>query len=166
MQKPKDAIILLYNSVYRGIMQYYRFANNFNNLSSKVHFILKESCARLLSAKFKTITQAKVFAEYGKDMRGKGKHGFAKVMLGINTAAFKVTTKDVALRFHAKSISKASLEGLTCAICDSDYRVEMHHIRMMKDLNPKANKVDKIMALKNRKQLPLCRECHLEHHRK
>jgi sulfur transfer complex TusBCD TusB component (DsrH family) len=166
MQESKDAIILLYNSVYRGIMNYYRFADNFNNLSAKVHFILKESCARLLTAKFSAKTQANIFARFGKNLKGNDKHGFCQIILGINTAAFNVKTDDIHLRVNAKGISKASLEGLTCAICDSNYRVEMHHVRMMKDLNPKASAVDKIMAKKNRKQIPLCRECHMEHHKK
>lgn len=166
MQEPKDAIILLYNSVYRGIIQYYRFTDNFNNLSSKVHYILKNSCARLITAKFKAKTQGEIYAKLGKNLKGKDKHGFINRTLGINTAAFNVKTNDILLRLQAKGISKASLEGLSCAICESDYRVEMHHVRMMKDLNPKANKVDKIIALKNRKQIPLCRECHMEYHRK
>lgn len=78
MSESKDAIILLYNSVYRGITQYYRFADNFNRLSSKVHYVLKQSCARLLAAKYKAGTQAKIFAKYGKNLKGKDKHGFAK----------------------------------------------------------------------------------------
>lgn len=166
MSESKDAIILLYNSVYRGIVQYYRFADNFNGLSSKVHYVLKESCARLLAAKFKAGTQAKVYATYGKSLKGKDKHGFAKMILGINTAAFNVKTDDISLRFNAKGISKASLENLKCSVCDSDYRVEMHYVRMMKDLNPKISIVDKIMVRKNRKQIPLCRKCHMEHHRR
>lgn len=164
MHESKDAIILLYNSVYRGIINYYRFADNFNNLSAKIHYVLKESCSRLLAAKFSTKTQAKIFAEYGKDLKGRDKHGFAKIVLGINTAAFNVKTDDINLRVNAKGISKASLEGLNCAVCDSKYRVEMHHVRMMKDLNPKARYVDKIMAEIRRKQIPLCRECHMEYH--
>jgi nicotine oxidoreductase len=164
MREPKDAIILLYNSVYRGIMNYYRFADNFNKLSSKVHYILKESCVRLLTAKFTLKTQAKTYAKYGKSLKGKDKHSFIKVILGINTAAFNTKTNDILLRVNAGGISTATLEGLVCSLCDSDYRVEMHHVRMMKDLNPKANKVDKIMARKNRKQIPLCRACHMKHH--
>ena len=120
MQEPKDAIILLYNSVYRGIIQYYRFADNFNNLSTKVHYILKNSCARLLTAKFKAKTQGKIYTKYGKYLKGKDKHGFINKVLGINTAAFNVKTDEVLLRSHARGISKASLEGLTCSACDSD----------------------------------------------
>ena len=98
MQEDKDAIILLYNSVYRGIINYYRFSDNFNDLSSKIHFILKESCARLLAAKFNMNSQAKIYEEYGKNLKGKDKQGFTPIILGINTAAFNVKIEDVNLK--------------------------------------------------------------------
>jgi len=157
MQESKDSIILLYNSVYRGIIQYYRFVDNFNDLSSKVHYILKSSCVKLLAAKYSAKTSSKIYSTFGKNLKGKDKHSFIKLILGINTGAFNVKRDDVLLRSWAKGISTASLEKLSCSICDSDYRVEMHHVRMMKDLNPKANAIDKIMAKRNRKQIPLCR---------
>jgi hypothetical protein len=166
MQEEKDAIIVLYNSVYRGIINYYRFVDNFNDLSAKVHYILKNSCAKLLTAKFKAKSQSNIYKAYGKEMKGKGKHAFVKITLGINNAAFNIKVDDVNLRVNAKGISKASLENLACSVCNSDHRVEMHHIRMLKDLNPKANYIDKIMAEKRRKQIPLCRECHMNHHNK
>ena len=64
---------------------------------------------------------------------------------------------------YAETLSKASLSNLKCAVCDSYYRVEMHHIRRLKDLNPKLNKVEALMAKKRRKQIPLCRACHMKH---
>jgi hypothetical protein len=42
----------------------------------------------------------------------------------------------------------------------------MHHIRKLSDLNPKLSEIDRIMIKKRRKQIPLCRPCHMEHHRK
>lgn len=52
-------------------------------------------------------------------------------------------------------------------MCGSEYRVEMHHVRFLKDLNPNLkNALDKLMASRKRKQIPLCRECHMEKHRK
>lgn len=154
MQETKDAIILLYNSVYRGIINYYRFADNFNDLSSKIHYILKESCVRLLAAKFSTHSQTKIYIKFGKDLKGNDRHGFARIVLGINTAAFNVKTDDINLRVNAKGISKTSLEGLSCVTCGSSYRVEMHHVRMMNDLNPKLGLVDKIMVKKTESRSP------------
>ena len=166
MKNEKDEIILLYNSVYRGIMNYYRFVHNFNELSSWVHFILKASCAKLLAAKFSMKSQAKVFDKYGKDLKGDNKHGFVKASYGTKLSAFNTNTNDILLRVNAQGISKASLENLVCSVCESEYRVEMHHVRMMKDLNPKARFIDRLMAKKNRKQIALCRSCHMEHHKK
>lgn len=135
MSEEKDAIVLLYNSVYRGIINYYRFADNFNDMSSKIHYILKNSCARLLAAKYK-LSQAKVYAKFGKDLKGADKHAFIGITLGVRTNAFSSKTQDTLFRFNAEGISKASLDDLSCAVCESKYRVEMHHVRMMKDLDP------------------------------
>jgi hypothetical protein len=165
MQESKDAIMLLYNSVYRGIVQYYRFVDNFNDLSSKIYYILKSSCAKLLTAKFSAKYQANIYKKYGRNLKGKDKHGFAKIVLGIKLVGFRIRTDDVPLRIYSAGISKASLEGLTCTACGSEYSVEMHHVRQLSDLNPKAYHIDKIMAKKKRKQIPLCRQCHMEHHR-
>lgn len=66
---------------------------------------------------------------------------------------------------YASGISNASLDGLTCSKCDSDVQVEMHHVRKLSDLNPKLSEIDKIMAAKLRKQIPLCRICHMKYHK-
>lgn len=111
-------------------------------------------------------SQAKVFDKYGKDLKGDNKHGFVKASYGTKLSAFNTNTNDILLRVNAQGISKASLENLVCSVCESEYRVEMHHVRMMKDLNPKARFIDRLMARKNRKQIALCRSCHMEHHKK
>jgi len=40
----------------------------------------------------------------------------------------------------------------------------MHHVRHMKDLNPKLSAMDKLKVKSNRKQIPLCRSCHKAKH--
>lgn len=62
--------------------------------------------------------------------------------------------------------TNATLEYLRCKNCDSDYRVEFHHIRAMKDLNPKISNMDRLMVKANRKRIPLCIACHMMKHRK
>lgn len=160
----KDEIILLYNSVYRGITNYYSFANNLNQLSSRVRFILLSSCAKTLAAKFTLGTQAAVFKKFGKNLKGNDKHPFAEAVYGIKPWNFRINLSVPLLKLYAKGISKANLDNLVCAKCESNYRVEMHHIRMLKDLNPKLNMIDATMAKRRRKQIPLCRQCHMEYH--
>jgi len=66
--------------------------------------------------------------------------------------------------YGTKSIT--TLDNLICINCKSDYKVEMHHIRAMKDLNPKISYFDKLMVKAKRKQIALCRECHMKLHYK
>jgi hypothetical protein len=40
----------------------------------------------------------------------------------------------------------------------------MHHIRHIRTINPKLNPFDQLAARINRKQIPLCRECHRKVH--
>jgi hypothetical protein len=50
-----------------------------------------------------------------------------------------------------------------CFICKSNIRVEMHHIRHLKDVKDKPTLI-KIMSQINRKVLPLCKQCHVKVH--
>ncbi len=137
----KDTIITLYNSVYRGYINYYSFAENLNRVSSWLHFVLKTSCAKLLASKFKLETQKKVFIKYGSDLKGEDRIGFVQAVYGMDAWDFKIKNREIIPTLYAETLSKASLQNLKCAVCESEYRVEMHHIRMMKDLNPKLNKI-------------------------
>jgi group II intron reverse transcriptase/maturase len=175
LHNSKDQIISLYNSVYRGYLNYYSFAMNKNQLSSYLHFVLKTSCAKLLAAKFTLDTQNKVHLEFGKDLKGKDKIGFIVAEYGLTPWDFKtpsvtrsprnkISESGILNTLYAETTSVASLENLSCSNCGSKYRVEMHHVKYLKDLNPKLSKIDALMAKRRRKQLPLCRECHLSHH--
>jgi hypothetical protein len=64
-----------------------------------------------------------------------------------------------------KEKSLATLNNLSSSKCDSIYRVEIHHVRALKDLNPKIKGIDKLIINANRKQIPLCRVCHMEKHK-
>lgn len=109
------------------------------------------------------LTKSKVFAKFAGNLKGEDKISFVEAVYGMDGWDFKVNSKETIPTMYAETMSKASLHNLKCAVCDSDYRVEMHHIRMMKDLNPRLNKID-LMAKRNRKQIPLCRKCHLTYH--
>ena len=71
-----DQIIHLYNSVMRGFLNYYSFAHNYSRLVSLLNHILKQSAAKLLAAKFKLGTRAKVFAKFGLNLTSPKKISF------------------------------------------------------------------------------------------
>jgi nicotine oxidoreductase len=158
-----DQIIHQYNSVMRGYLNYYSFVHNYGRLASFVEFILKQSCSKLLATKFTLKTMAQVYKKFGGKMTGpKGINLFKpsyKITLKFLTSASPV----IGAMFQEKST--ATLDNLQCKICGSDYRVELHHIRAMKDLNPKISYMDRMMVRINRKRIPLCRTCHMLKHR-
>lgn len=163
-------IIGLYNSVVRGYLNYYSFVHNYGPLVSQIMRILKVSCAKLLAAKFSMDSTRKVYQKYGRYLTAVNEEKKERPMSFIKpsytaTHRFMKNSNPNISAVNIVKISQATLEGLSCQSCGSKTQVEMHHIRMMKDLNPKANKVDQIMARRNRKQIPLCRKCHIERHR-
>src|SRR5215469_9565047 len=131
-----DQIIYLYNSVYRGISNYYSFVHNYNKLISLLTYTLKSSCAKLLAAKFTLKTQAKVYKKFGPQLKSPKGLEFIKPKYGVSLK-FNTKIDDNINGLFVKEKSLTTLENLSCKNCGSKYRVEMHHIRMMKDLNPK-----------------------------
>jgi hypothetical protein len=51
-----------------------------------------------------------------------------------------------------------------CRICQSTNIVEMHHVKHVRKDGVHYGGFRKEMALLNRKQIPLCRECHMKVH--
>jgi len=160
----KDQIIHMYNSILRGYINYYFHVYNYGKLVSLVRWILWFSCARLLAAKYST-NVAKIVKKYGLTFQGKDKVGLLKPAYSNKPGLFikRLSSPLISLNVESKSI--ASLYKLSCTLCQSTYRVEMHHVKMMKDLNPQAKLTDKMMTKSNRKQIALCRKCHMEHHK-
>jgi hypothetical protein len=62
----------------------------------------------------------------------------------------------------AKTISS---QGAPCAVCGSYEDIQMHHVRALKDIAKSTNAIHKYMIAIERKQIPVCREHHLELHR-
>lgn len=165
-------IITLYNSVLRGLINYYGFVNNYGKLAGYIYMTLKFSCAKLLAAKYKIRSMKKVFDKFGTNLtihntNAKGKmsiYSFYKPTWKINTNRYLINSNPIINTSYAENISLAKLDKLSCKICGSNFKVEQHHIRKMKDLNPKLSLVDRLMVKANRKQIPLCRECHMKLH--
>lgn len=162
-------IIHLYNSVFRGYLNYYNFAHNYPRVVSRLNLILRQSCAKLLATKYSLGTMSKAFNKFGRNLSVTQITNSKKKVHSFLEPSYKITLRFLTnntpiIKALYGSISIASLDNLVCSICKSDYRVEMHHVRFMKDLNPKLGEIDKLMVRANRKQIPLCRECHMNYH--
>lgn len=84
MHQSRETIISLYNGVLRGYLNYYSFAHNYNHIAASLTHLLKESCAKLLAAKFTLRRQSSAFKKFGQDLSDGGKTAFLKPDLKLN----------------------------------------------------------------------------------
>jgi group II intron reverse transcriptase/maturase len=169
-------IVKLFYQIWLGIKAYYSFADNFCNLGI-IFYILKFSCVLTLALKLKLKTANKVFAKFGKEITirdGKGQI----------LASFKYRSLAKTRKFLKSDISKlnpmARLERLAnatfrtkdvldnpCIICGATENIEMHHVRKIRNSSRaiKSDFLTSMMSRMNRKQVPICRPCHIDYHK-
>ena len=170
-------IITLANSIIRGYENYYSFVLNKGQLCSYIYYIIKDTVLRTLASKLSLGTRAKVIKKFGPDIslfdlnkRDKDKKPtlvtkLYKPSYQLNLWDFKSKVLDTNIKaLFASDLSLAKLDNLPCAVCGSTYKIEMHHIRAMKDIKHKKGTLNYLMAKRYRKQIPVCRDCHMAHH--
>jgi group II intron reverse transcriptase/maturase len=160
-------ILRYYNSVIRGVLNYYSFANNRKSLGSFIHG-LKLSCARTLALKYKLRHASKIYRKFGPKL--KSPDGSVELYIPSTFKAIKKFSynvpipEDVILSNWNNKLTKSNLFK-PCVICGSIDQIQMHHVREIKDLKSKAgrktlNFFTLQMAAINRKQVPLCSAHH------
>jgi group II intron reverse transcriptase/maturase len=168
-------IIRRYNTVLNGVLNYYSFANNFGAMS-RVQYILLYSAAKTLSHRHKMSSVGMVFKKYGKNLtvRTRGDDGKMRSVsfqrresFAVKPNDFKVAVMDLesALRTASWQVRTKSNLGRVCAICGSQNRVQMHHVRHIRKVGEKVVGFTKLMAKLNRKQIPACEPCHHRIHK-
>ena len=165
-------IINHYRSVERGIMGYYSLANNYGRLAARVHFILKYSCVLTIASKMKLKTKKKVFKKYGKYLSILDDEG--KVIAYYPTIDYKRPKKSLtALKKFNKDFieeidsrvqrGRGDLKG-PCIVCGSNVNIEVHHVRSLRKRPRKGDFLHDMMCKMNRKQVPICKSCHMDVH--
>lgn len=177
-------IITGYNEILNGLINYYEPANNSESLR-RIQYILKFSCLKTLAHKHKCSTK-KIFKKYGV---GSGRTRTITIPLTVpsNKDDTKRSSKTVNVTlnvrpriktkpwntnelpakdpfdFHLRLYTKSKLLNTHCCICAETETVEMHHIRHVRKAKVGTG-FDKILGIINRKQIPVCRECHMKIH--
>jgi hypothetical protein len=118
---------------------------------------------------------AKVFGKFGKDLgydvNKDNRISFIDITYtkAINIAKAVIVNQDplqnIEKIWNAK-FTRSNL-GAPCVICGSTDKVEMHHVRQIRDMKNPNNKLDfytRQMAAINRKQVPLCSDHHIRLH--
>lgn len=177
-------IVTQYQSVYRGVVNFYRMAHNLRDVSH-LHGIMQHSLTRTLAAKLR-ISVPEVYRRYRVEILGEdgirrlgfevrvareGKPPLIARWGGISLAWNIDTTLDdrfVAFRFANTTEIVQRLLADKCELCGSRDRIQVHHIRALKDLKRKG-RPDKplwvtVMAARRRKTLVVCHQCHVDIH--
>ena len=176
------SIVSQYQAEFRGIANYYRRAHNLGALNH-LRWVMELSLAKTLAAKLK-ISVAQVFKRYKTTIqteRGPRKVLMVKqerpgkdplvtywggVSLARDNTATLVDNHPPLINGRAELVQ--SLLADACELCGSTVKVQVHHIRAVKDLRKpgraKGSAWVEMMAARQRKTLVVCASCHADIH--
>ena len=176
------SIVEQYQAEFRGVVNYYRRATNLGALSH-LRWAMEMSLAKTLAAKLK-ISVSQVFKRYKTTIQTD--KGPRKVLLmkeprsgqpplvmywgGVSLArdntATLIDTQAPILNGRTELVQRLLAD--TCELCGSTVKVQVHHIRAMKDLRKKGRAKPpvwvELMARRRRKTLVACASCHADIH--
>jgi group II intron reverse transcriptase/maturase len=177
-------IVALYGAEYRGVVNYYAFAQNRWWLH-RLHWAMELSLLRTLARKHKSSVR-KMYRKYaGRTINRSGLAHCVKVIVEREGRAPLVAQfggislrpepfaeiEDLPLdrdRITSRNELIQRLLADECEICGSREDVQVHHIRKLADLKvkgrPERPRWMKLMAARRRKTLVLCRDCHNDVH--
>jgi len=177
-------IIQRYQSVLRGIYNFYCMAANVSRRVDDIKWILETSLTKTLASKLRcsvseVYARHQVRTEEGRALRvvveRPGKEPLVATFGGISFARNPVGMGAADFRFEAawhspgdkRSEVVQRLAVGKCELCGAA-DVQVHHIRALKDIDrpgrrPKAP-WEKVMAARKRKTLVVCRKCHTDIH--
>lgn len=158
-------IIARYNSMIRGLRNYYAPADNLGSSMNRIRYILKYSCAHTLAAKHRTRISEQLRRRDSKSIPAILDDSPSKV----SPWDFKGTKIDE-ISFNKIFTSFASktqiLSSDHCMACNTKSNLEMHHVKALRKggVNLKDNYMLAMMQRINRKQVCVCHPCHMKIH--
>ena len=176
------SIVEQYQAEFRGVVNYYRRATNLSALSH-LRWVMEMSLAKTLAAKLK-ISVPQVFKRYKTTIQtDKGPRKVLMVKVdepgkkpqvtywgGVSLARDNTATlidKHPPI-LNGRTELEQRLRANICELCGSTVKVQVHHVRAMKDLRKKGRaKLPvwvEIMATRRRKTLVACASCHADIH--
>ena len=176
------SIVAQYQAEFRGAVNYYRRATNLGALSY-LRWVMEMSLAKTLAAKLK-ISVPQVFKRYKTTIQtDKGPRTVLMVKVdepgekpqvtywgGVSLARDNTATlidKHPPI-LNGRTELEQRLRANVCELCGSTVKVQVHHVRAMKDLRQKGRAKPpvwvELMATRRRKTLVACASCHADIH--
>lgn len=176
-------IVATYQAEYRGLVEYYQLAHNLHSLN-RLRWVMETSLLRTLARKhrssvhkqrqrYRTRLQTAHGPRQGLEVvveRGAGKKPLVATWGGISLQR----RKRAILLDHPTAVKSNRSELLqrllaeTCELCGLHDRIEVHHIRHLRDLRRHGRRPPprwvQVMAARRRKTLVVCRPCHGDIH--
>jgi group II intron reverse transcriptase/maturase len=176
-------IVSLYQTIYRGIVNYYQLAYNLFTLH-RLKFIMEQSLTKTLAHKHRCSVK-QIYRRYQADLIVKGTcyKGLRVVVQRGEKPPLIATWGGIPLKWNSaaepedqpvqrvwasRSELEKRLQAQVCEQCGATSqteKIEVHHIRALKDLDKYPGREKpawmKQMAARRRKTLILCRPCHM-----
>ena len=186
MERSRDSVLSIvarYQNEYRGLVQYYQYASNLHKFD-RLKWVMETSLTKTLAMKLR-ISVRKVYRRYKTTIqtdqgprkvlqvtveRGGGKTPKVARWGGISLVRQKTTILDdnPAPVWNQRTELEQRLLADTCELCESQERVQVHHVRALKHLGRKGRKDApewaKLMMARQRKTLVVCHSCHVDIH--
>jgi group II intron reverse transcriptase/maturase len=172
-----------YQQEYRGLVAYYQWAYNLHQLN-RLRWTMERSLTQTLAYKL-GVSVRTVYRRYQALLptargpraglritvaRGEGQKPLVATWGGIPLARrMTAVLDDQPLHiWGARTALEQRLLAQTCECCGAQEQIQVHHVRALKDLQPKG-RADKpawvqIMAARQRKTLVVCQPCHVAIH--
>jgi nicotine oxidoreductase len=155
-------IVYRYESILTGILNYYKLADNFT-LLHRIVYILKYSMIHTIANKL-NLNTAKAFKKFGKYIKIPELGRNCKMVLNKPKDEYSEDLDPLKItEFKMRTHFLSSLLKEPCRICGKSKNIEMHHIKHLKKV--KLIGFNEIMKGLNRKQIPVCKNCHNKIHK-
>jgi group II intron reverse transcriptase/maturase len=173
------SIVRQYEWEYRGVVQYYRLAQNLH-VFARLKWVMETSLTKTLASKLR-VSVSEVYRRYRPVPRETGITPSLQVELARDgkeplSASWSLTTlrRDLRASIHDKKDGRPAasqrtelvkrLLADTCELCGAQGDVEVHHIRALKDLKVEGRAElpawKQMMSARRRKTLVACQPCH------
>lgn len=163
--QPIDHIIEHYNGTLRGWYNYYQLAENVGQLNH-ARYVFRYSLAKTIACKEKS-SVSKVFRKYGKAITFQKPNGrkiclFNQPMKQVKKAKGANTNLDTIPTWWPRRTQSRLTDS--CVVCGNSEQIEMHHVRHIRKRGEALQGFSLYLASINRKQVPVCHQCHRDIH--
>jgi hypothetical protein len=186
---PDDKIIVWYNAVGRGLLNYYCCCNNFYKVKNYVDYMVRWSAIHTLASKHK-FSSREIINRFTKDLIIKDQEG-SELTRFISSLEIRTMKRQFKLNVSKEAIDKMLTQtwakftrtkffGVECSVfgCESS-QIEWHHINKLNSMKDhfgtvfvttkKGRRVTGTDVFKmafNCKQIPLCKVHYMDLHNK